>query len=190
MNRTRATCPLGELLECPEEVGVLADPRLLVVPAHLFKDGLATELRCPLCYPHEAREEPPSVEVGPDEPAFRPVFDIHRAPDASRIAHRRVDFVEQCVRQDHVRVDEDERVPVRMARTGVSRARSSSLLLSMPCTGSWITVAPLASERRRLCRPRCCCQRRLCRSQRQSDRADASRRPGSSPESKVGRPLR
>ena len=73
-----------------------------------------------MCYPHEAREEPPSVEVGPDEPAFRPVFDIHRAPDASRIAHRRVDFVEQCGRQDHVRVDEDEYVPVRMARTDVS----------------------------------------------------------------------
>ena len=94
-----APCSLGQLRERPEEIGILADPHLLIVASDLIEDGLVAELRRALGHPREAREEPPSTQVPSHGAALWPVFDIHCSPDASRIAHSRVDLLKQSWRE-------------------------------------------------------------------------------------------
>ena len=121
----RATCSPGEPLEAPVEVNILADPHLLIVPSDLFEETPAAELRCALDHPSEAGEDPPGAQVESDGEAFRAVNDVHAASDAVRVAHSRVDLLEEVVRHGNVRVDEDEHVSLRMACPRVPGSRDS-----------------------------------------------------------------
>ena len=59
-----------------------------------------------------------------DEKASRRVIGVYTTSDATQVAPRRVDRMEERVRHDRIGVDEDKCVTFRVSRSGVSGSRN------------------------------------------------------------------